>query len=54
MALPRDEKSGHQNMVDRIINTPALSALADEERFQKLMEKLKNNLYGGGIWEQFH
>lgn len=51
-ALPRDEKSVRQSMVDSIINNPTFLSLAEEDRFQKIKERLKNNLYGGGIWKQ--
>jgi len=37
-ALPRDEKNG-------VINNPAFTILADEIRFRRIAEKLKNNCY---------
>ena len=42
-ALPRDEKTIRQSMADGVINNPAFSTLADERRFQKIVERLKNN-----------
>jgi transcriptional regulator with XRE-family HTH domain len=42
-ALPRDEKIVRQSMADGIVNNPAFTALADERRFHRIMEKLKNN-----------
>lgn len=41
--LPRDEKTIKQSMADAVVNNPALSALADEHRFQNAVERLKNN-----------
>jgi transcriptional regulator with XRE-family HTH domain len=42
-ALPRDEKTVRQSMSDSVINNPAFSALVNEHRFQRIVEKLKNN-----------
>lgn len=39
--LPRDEKTIKQSMVDSVANNPAFSALADEARFQNIVERLK-------------
>ncbi len=43
-ALPRDEKTIKQSMADVIVNNPAFSALANERRFQNIIERLKNNI----------
>ena len=48
-ALPRNDKIVRQSMVEGIINNPAFLSLADEPRFQRIAEKLKNKLYGGVI-----
>ena len=42
-ALPRDEKIVRQSMADGVVNNPVFTALADEPRFQRISEKLKNN-----------
>ncbi|WP_429145809.1 helix-turn-helix domain-containing protein [Anaerotaenia torta] len=42
-ALPRDEKIVRQSMIDGVVNNPAFTALADERRFHRIAEKLKNN-----------
>ena len=41
--LPRDEKTIRKSMSDVIVNNPAFSVLSDEQRFQSITEKLKNN-----------
>lgn len=48
-ALPRDEKIVRQSMVDSIANNPAFTSLIDDHRFQRIVEKLKNKLFGGVI-----
>lgn len=40
---PRDEKTIKQSMSDMVENNPAFSSLADEHRFQRVVEKLKDN-----------
>ncbi|NLO48543.1 MAG: helix-turn-helix transcriptional regulator [Clostridiales bacterium] len=42
-ALPRDEKIIRQSMSDGVVNNPVFTPLADEFRFQRVAEKLKNN-----------
>lgn len=44
-ALPRDEKIIRKSMADGVINNPAFTILADEIRFRRIAEKLKNNCY---------
>lgn len=45
--LPRNEKIIRKSMADGVINNPAFAILADEIRFKRIVEKLKNN-----CWEQ--
>jgi transcriptional regulator with XRE-family HTH domain len=42
-ALPRNEKTIRQSMSEGVINNPAFSALVNEHRFQRIVERLKNN-----------
>ncbi len=42
-ALPRDEKAIKQSIADAVANNPTFSTLADEHRFQRIVERLKNN-----------
>ena len=42
-APPRDEKMIRQSMTEGVVNNPAFTVLADERRFQRIAEKLKNN-----------
>ena len=46
-SLPRSEKIIRRSMADGVINNPAFAMLADEIRFKRVVEKLKNN-----CWEQ--
>lgn len=48
-ALPRDEALVRQSMADCIVNNPTFNALAEERRFQRITEDLKNKLLGGAI-----
>jgi len=41
--LPRSEKIIRKSMADGVINNPAFTILADEIRFKRIVEKLKNN-----------
>lgn len=43
-ALPRDEKTVRQSIVDSVVNNPIFTALSSEYRFQRITERLKNNL----------
>lgn len=47
--LPRDEKLVRQSMVDSIVNNPMFNTFAEERRFQRITEELKNKLLGGAI-----
>ena len=42
-AMPRDEVSVRQSMTDAIVRNPVFFALAENPRYQRLAEKLKNN-----------
>lgn len=42
-ALPRDEKIIRQSMADGVVNNPNFTIFTDEYRFQRIIEKLKNN-----------
>ena len=42
-ALPRSEKIIRKSMADGVINNPAFTILADEIRFKRIVDKLKNN-----------
>ncbi|WP_315112441.1 hypothetical protein [Clostridium intestinale] len=42
-ALPRNEKIVRQSLVDGVVNNTVFTALTDERRFQRILEKLKNN-----------
>lgn len=44
---PRDEKTVRQSMVDAVTQNPAFAALGEERRFQKIVERLKNNCQEG-------
>lgn len=41
--LPRDEKTIRKSMSDVIVNNPVFSVLADQQRFQSIVEKLQSN-----------
>ena len=41
--LPRDEKTIRKSMYDVIVNNPVFSVLSDEQRFQRITEKLQHN-----------
>ena len=41
--LPRDEKTIRKSMCDIIINNPTFSVLSDEQRFQRIAERLQDN-----------
>jgi len=43
--LPRNEKIIRKSMADGVINNPAFTILADEIRFMRIVEKLRNNCY---------
>lgn len=40
---PRDEKTIRQSIAEAVANNPSFSALTKEKRFQRVLEKLKNN-----------
>lgn len=40
--LPRDERTIRKSMYDVVVNNPAFSALSDKQRFQSMVEKLKD------------
>jgi len=42
-APPRGEETIRQSMADMVIENPAFSPLANERRFRRIVEKLKNN-----------
>ncbi|MDF2632887.1 MAG: family transcriptional regulator [Caproiciproducens sp.] len=42
-ALPREEKTVKKSMAEAVVNNPTFSTLADERRFQSIVERLKNN-----------
>jgi len=42
-APPRDEQIIRKSMADGVINNPVFTALADENRFMRIVEKLKSN-----------
>jgi len=44
-APPRNEKIIRKSMADAVINNPAFSVLADDNRFKRIVDKLKNNCY---------
>lgn len=48
-ALPRDEKCVYQSIVDSIVKNPVFSSFAEEQRFQKIVKKLKSNSFGGAL-----
>lgn len=48
-SLPRNEKMICKSMVDGVVRNPAFTALSDEPHFQKIVERLKNNLLGGVV-----
>lgn len=48
-SLPRDEKIIRQSMVEGVTANPAFGALADNPRFQRIVERLKNKLLGGVV-----
>ena len=41
--LPRDEKTIKKSMSDVIVHNPVFSVLSEEQRFQRIAEKLQNN-----------
>lgn len=45
-ALPRDEKTIRKSMADVIANNATLSVLADDRRFQHIVERLQSNISG--------
>lgn len=45
-APPRDEKTIRQSMIDMVVNHTAFSILADERRFQSIVQRLKTTLRG--------
>lgn len=42
-ALPRSEKIIRKSMADAVINNPVFAVLANESRFKRITDKLKNN-----------
>lgn len=42
-SLPRDEKIIRQSMADGVMTNPIFAVFADEYRFQRIIEKLRNN-----------
>lgn len=46
-SLPRDEKIIRESMADAVEKNPAFSSLCGERRFQRVVERLKSNNYGG-------
>ena len=48
-SLPRNDKIIRQSMVDGVVKNPAFTALSDEPRFQRIVERLKSKLLGGGV-----
>lgn len=48
-ALPRDEKTIRQSMVDGIVKNPAFAPLAKEPRFERIVENLKSKLLEGAV-----
>ena len=48
-SLPRNDKIIRQSMVDGVVKNPAFTALSDEPRFQRIVERLKKNLLGGTV-----
>jgi len=41
--LPRDERTIRRSMFNVVVNNPAFSMLADKQRFQSIIEKLRSN-----------
>jgi hypothetical protein len=41
--LPRDDKTIRQSMYDMLVQNPVFLVLSEEQRFQKLTERLQRN-----------